>query len=188
MNRMIQRKKAAIATSQWTAEKAFALRDRSAVHSHSILRPRVPESSLHGEVVEAKAFGDGSGNLRINTHVRVFHFRMQDARQCVNQSQSTSFRQRQPHRESHDRVRGHLGIHAPQQLLNPFARQRGYKNRSALLSSFSACAVGNNFSIFGRKLIHFVQHAQPWAPLTPSLPKILSTASFSLSVLRVETT
>src|SRR6267378_5280316 len=110
---------------------------------------------------------------------------MQNAPQRVNQGQRTPFGQRQAHRKRHNRVGRHLRIHAPQQFLDSFARQRGHKNRSAFVPTFFRRPVGNNLFIFGRKLIDLVQHAQSRASSHSKLTENLLDFFIQLIVVRV---
>src|ERR1700730_9213515 len=110
MKSMIHRRKAAIATSLVVIAWGRRFGNGNVAGPQARLRDTLPESSLHSEIIEAKALGDGCRHLRIETHMGIFHFRMQDASKRVDQSQSASFGERQPHRKRYDRIGRHLGI------------------------------------------------------------------------------
>ena len=70
--------------------------DRRAAGRYSILRDRARKCFLHGILFEPQALGDGRGYFRIETHVRIINFRVENPSQRMNHGKRATFGQRQP--------------------------------------------------------------------------------------------
>jgi len=85
-NRMIHKKKAAIATSL-LAGTEFSLRvGPLSAARHSILRDYARKGFLDHILIEPKALGDGSGHFRIEPHVGILNLGVNDSPQGMNHS------------------------------------------------------------------------------------------------------
>ena len=66
----------------------------------------------------------------------------------MNHGQGATLRKRQADGNRYNGIGGHLGVHAPQQFLDSFARQSGHKHWRATGTRTSPCAVRDRFSLF----------------------------------------
>src|SRR5437016_7701430 len=147
MKRMMHKKKAAMATSFVAAAKSNPEHDRTSATLNSMLRNNAGKCFLNGILLEPQARGDGRGYFCVEAHVRIVDFRMEDAPQCMNHGQGATFRKREADGNRYNGIGGHLGIHASQQFLDPFACQGGHQHRRTGAGT-SSCAVRDRFSLF----------------------------------------
>src|ERR1700674_811135 len=185
MNRMHQRKKAAMATSPAVTVLRSTFIAGGAAPHHHILRWRTPGSSVHRIVLEPQALGDGCGHFRIESHVRVVHFGVKDASKRMDKRQGAPFCQRQPDRKRYERISRHLGVNAPQQFIYALTGKAGDEYGCACSAAVPCRAIRKSVSLLWRQPVDLVEHVQSGAASNAKLLQYFFDFFIEFIVVRV---